>query len=171
MKDMIKVSGIWRWSCSPFTNTDIYIMSYFWMLRVNFNSVWPSLHVREDLMNEYDTKVTGWSSVTDRASENGLWVHCWHGFFLLCCSHSVKHFNLLPGILPHDPALVLHITPNNTENLIKPNQRLHFTSHICLYSCCFDPVSSVWTSVLLLLCGFPCWHLLLHPKVKMRMWS
>lgn len=72
--------------------------------------------------------MTQTSPVIDQGSENCPWVHCWHGFLLLCCSHSVECFHLLPGSLPQYPTLTLHMTPNNTENLKKNNNS-------CFISC------------------------------------
>lgn len=54
-----------------------------------------------------------------------------------------------------------HPKLNGQKN--KTNPLRHFTPHLCLLSC-FYQLSSIWMLVLLSLCAFPCWHLLLHPQ-------
>lgn len=165
MKDMIKVSDIWRWSCSPFTNTDIYIMSYFWMMRVNFNSVWPSLHVREDLMNEYDTKVTGWSlSLTELQRTAcgftaGMASFCFAVLILLniLICYPVSCLMTPPSSFI-SPRITLKTSSNQTSGFIsRPTSvcihvvltPFHLSGHQCCFfcvvflagTCCFIPKS------------------------------
>lgn len=82
--------------------------------------------------------------------------------------HSLKCFHLPPPLLPHYLNLSLLINLNNTENL--KNQTRCFIScptYVGIHDL-MSSFSTVWTSVLLPLCGLPCWHLLLHPRVRKK---
>lgn len=106
-------------------------------LRADFVFVWP-------VWFDGECPEWIWHWLTEVPRVHGLWLRCWHGFFLLHCSHSIERFTWLPSFLPHSSALLIpHPIPLNKSS--RPISCPTFDCSRVLLS----PFSSVWTPVLL----------------------